>query len=163
LRSAATAGPRQGPTESGLPGAERTATSHLPLAATMSFAFALSALLALALLIAGAATAPSTAQAQGEGKKVLIYTGTTGFRHSDAINNGRPVLQGALEDIGFEVDWEDCNGFGTGSGQCQNTDKNPRIFTGDNLSQYDALVFFNVSDYWSGAGGSPGQLFNASQ
>ena len=34
----------------------------------------------------------------GTDKRVLLYTGTTGFRHTDGINGGRPVVQSALRD-----------------------------------------------------------------
>ena len=43
-----------------------------------------------ATLVAGLFAAD--AHAQGEDKRVLIYTGTTGFRHTGAINDGRPTL-----------------------------------------------------------------------
>src|SRR5262245_33788302 len=69
------------------------------------------------------------AQAQGQTKRILLYTGTTGFRHSDAINNGRPVVQAAIEQAGYTVDWEDCTNNGGAAGNCDNADKNPRIFT----------------------------------
>jgi plastocyanin/glucose/arabinose dehydrogenase len=122
---------------------------------------------ALAAALAGVALAalafsPPPAAAQDPGS-VLLYTGTTGFRHTDAINNGRPVVQTALEDAGYTVTWEDCNGFGTGAGQCRNADENPRVFTEANLANYDAILLLNASDYFSGAGGTPGQLWNASE
>ena len=44
------------------------------------------------------------AQAQTGSKRILLYTGTTGFRHSDAIDNGRPVVQAAIEAAGYTVD-----------------------------------------------------------
>ena len=46
------------------------------------------ALVAMMLLPAAAA------HAQGQTKRVLLYTGTTGFRHTDGINNGRPDRPG---------------------------------------------------------------------
>jgi plastocyanin/type 1 glutamine amidotransferase/regulation of enolase protein 1 (concanavalin A-like superfamily) len=120
--------------------------------------------LALAAALIGAlAIGPTPASAEPENFRVLLYTGTTGFRHTDAINNGRQSVITALENAGYTVDWEDCNGFGTGSGQCQNADKNPRIFTEQNLANYDAMLLFNASDYFSGTGGSPGQLWDSSQ
>src|SRR4029079_2313979 len=71
--------------------------------------------LAFATLLT-AVLAPSAAQAQGtQTKRLLLYTGTTGFRHSDAINNGRPVVQAALEAAGYTVDWEDCTNNGGGA------------------------------------------------
>jgi hypothetical protein len=117
----------------------------------------------LGALIATLAIASTSAGAGGadDGKRVMIYTGTTGFRHADAINNGRPVVQSALQKLGFGVDWEDCNGFGTAAGQCQNPDENPRVFSESNLANYDAILFLNSSDFFSGTGGNPGQLFGA--
>ena len=56
---------------------------------------------------------PAGAQAQGQGKKILIYTGTTGFRHTDGINGGRPIIQSRLEGLGYTVDWEDCSSRAT--------------------------------------------------
>ena len=41
-----------------------------------------------------------------------------------------------LEALGYTVDWEDCNLLGTGTGNCNNADKNPRIFTDENLARY---------------------------
>ena len=63
----------------------------------------------LALVVA--MLAPAVAQAQGT-KRVLLYTGTTGFRHTDGINGGRPIVQAALTTAGFTVDWEDCTNNG---------------------------------------------------
>jgi hypothetical protein len=108
------------------------------------------------------ASVPAASGGPGEGKRVMIYTGTTGFRHAGAINEGRPVVQSALGKLGFTVDWEDCNGFGTAAGQCQNPDENPRVFSDANLANYDAILFLNASDFFSGTGGTPGQLFGAS-
>jgi PKD repeat protein len=102
------------------------------------------------------ALAPA-AHAQGEGKRILLYTGTTGFRHSDAINNGRPVVQRELEEIGFTVDWEDCTNNGGGATNCDNADKNPRIFTDTNLARYDAILLLNSS------AGPPGPLWSDAQ
>ena len=68
-------------------------------------------------------------------KRILLYTGTTGFRHTDAINNGRPVVQAALEAAGYTVDWEDCDNNGGGANNCDNANKNPRVFTDENLAQ----------------------------
>ena len=60
-----------------------------------------------------------------DGKRILLYTGTTGFRHTDAINNGRPVVQTALEQAGFTVDWEDCTNNGGGANNCDNAEQEP--------------------------------------
>jgi PKD repeat protein len=109
-----------------------------------------------------AVLAAPDARAQGEGKRVMLYTGTTGFRHTDAINNGRPVVQTALEGLGYTVDWEDCDNNGGAAGNCDNADKNPRIFSAANLERYDAIVFLNASWSWAG-GGRPGPLLNEAQ
>jgi hypothetical protein len=119
-------------------------------------------LLCLALAVTVACAAPSIAAAQGQGKRIMIYTGTTGFRHTDGINNGRPIVQGQLEALGYAVDWEDCNNLGTGTGNCNHAEKNPRIFTAENLARYDAVVFLNMS--WRYLGGNlPGPLLQQPQ
>jgi glucose/arabinose dehydrogenase/plastocyanin/regulation of enolase protein 1 (concanavalin A-like superfamily) len=118
-------------------------------------------LAACAAFLITLAIGPAPAPAQ-ETNRVLLYTGTTGFRHADAINQGRPVVQAALEDAGYTVDWEDCTGFGTAGTQCQAPDENPRVFSDANLANYDAILFLNSSDFFSGTGGNPGQLFGAS-
>ena len=97
------------------------------------------------------------AHAQTGSKRILLYTGTTGFRHSDAINNGRPVVQAAIESAGYTVDWEDCTNNGGGASNCDNADKNPRIFTDTNLARYDAIVLLNSS------AGPPGPLWSDAQ
>src|SRR5687767_9416841 len=89
-------------------------------------------------IVLGVLMIAPAAHAQGAGKRVMLYTGTTGFRHTDAINNGRPVVQRALEGLGYTVDWEDCNDLGGAAGNCDNPDKNARIFTDANLARYDA-------------------------
>jgi plastocyanin len=113
-------------------------------------------------LLATLAIGSPPASAQEPGKRVLIYTGTTGFRHADAINQGRPVVQSALEAAGYTVDWEDCDNNGGGAGNCDNATKNPRIFTDTNLARYDAILLFNASSSWAD-GGRPGPLWNADQ
>jgi hypothetical protein len=119
-------------------------------------------LLGLALAVTVACALPSHAAAQGEGKRIMLYTGTTGFRHTDGINNGRPIIQSKLEALGYTVDWEDCNNLGTAATNCNHADKNPRIFTPENLARYDALVFLNMS--WAFAGGNlPGPLLQQPQ
>ena len=80
------------------------------------------------------------AQAQADSKRVLLYTGTTGFRHADAITQGAPVIKSALEAQGFAVDWKDCNGNG-----CLGPDNNPATFTTANLAKYDVIFFSNTS------------------
>ena len=102
----------------------------------------------VAMLCAAAAAVtamalPAGAQAQlpGEGKKIMIYTGTTGFRHTDGINGGRPIIQSRLEGLGYAVDWEDCNSrahleVNLRPTHCNHPNKNPRVFTAANLAQY---------------------------
>ena len=109
-------------------------------------------LAAVVTLLAGLLIPAAAASAQ-DGKRVLLYTGTTGFRHTDAINNGRPVVQQKLQEAGFTVDWEDCNGNGGAASNCDNAGKNPRIFTDENLARYDAIVLLNSS------AGPPGPLW----
>ena len=113
-------------------------------------------LIAVAVVLGVLLPAPS-ANAQDAGTKILIYTGTTGFRHTDGINNGRPVVQNALRALGYTVDWEDCTDNGGAPNNCDNPDKNARIFSDANLAQYDAILFLNASWSWAG-GGKPGPL-----
>ncbi len=94
---------------------------------------------------------------RGRRKRVLLYTGTTGFRHTDGINGGRPVVQSALEAAGYTVDWEDCTNNGGAATNCDNANKNPRIFTDENLARYDAIVLLNSS------AGPPGPLWYDAQ
>ncbi len=110
-----------------------------------------------AAIVLGVLSIAPSAHAQGASKRVMLYTGTTGYRHADGINNGRPAVQLALERDGYTVDWENCDNNGGAEGNCDHPDKNARIFTDENLSRYDAVVFLNAS--WSWAGGNrPGPL-----
>jgi hypothetical protein len=108
--------------------------------------------------------APAAAKPHGKHKagKVLLYTGTTGYRHADAINNGRPVVQAALERAGYRVDWEDCTDNGGQPGNCDHPTENPRVFSKKNLKRYDALLLFNASASWAG-GNKPGPLWDEAQ
>ena len=141
--------------------ADDHAATHAP-ARTRSWA-ALAFLAALAAALLGAlAVAAVPAAAQEEAKRVLIYTGTTGYRHADAIDAGRPAVQTALEGLGYEVDWEDCDNNGGGANNCDNPNKNPRVFTDANLANYDAIFLLNTSAIWNG-GGRPGPLWDQAQ
>ena len=102
-----------------------------------------------------ACVVPGVAAAQAADEKVLIYSGTVAHRHSEAIDAGIGPIRDALTAAGISSDWEDCNGYGTADGQCQNANENPRIFTAANLEQYDAVFFFNAGgdDGRSGAAG----------
>ena len=89
-------------------------------------------LLCAALALTVACALPSVASAQGQGKRILLYTGTTGFRHTDG-DQRRPPDRPAQSSrrLGFTVDWEDCTNHGTTptTTNCNHADKNPRIFT----------------------------------
>lgn len=98
-------------------------------------------------LLAGGA-----ASAQAADAHILIYSGTVAHRHSEAITNGIGPIQAALTAAGVTHDWEDCDGAGTGTNQCQNANKNPRIFSAANLAQYDAVFFFNAGGHTGGSG-----------
>ena len=114
------------------------------------------------VLVGALSVAAAPAAAQEEAKRVLIYTGTTGYRHADAIDAGRPAVQTALEGLGYDVDWEDCDNNGGGANNCDNANKNPRIFTDANLANYDAIYLLNASAIWNG-GGRPGPLWDQAQ
>ncbi|MGW9419649.1 ThuA domain-containing protein [Cellulosimicrobium funkei] len=66
--------------------------------------------------------------------KVLIFTKTTQFRHTEAITQGTPVLEAAFAEVGIESDHTE----------------DSSVFTDENLAQYDALVMFQTSgDPWN--------------
>ena len=85
--------------------------------------------------------------------KVLIYSGTVGYRHANATEAIQPavvdLIQSKLQAAGITSDYRSCNGAGTGAGTlpgCQNaTVGNPAIFTASNLAQYDAIFFWQAS------------------
>ncbi|GAA2132667.1 ThuA domain-containing protein [Streptomyces synnematoformans] len=93
---------------------------------------------------------------------VLIYTGTTGYRHAGAIDGGIGPIQKALDEAGIASVREDCDGLGGAPGNCDHPDANPRVFTPDNLARYDAIFLFNASSQWLG-GGRPGPLWDDEQ
>lgn len=105
---------------------------------------------------------PAAAKDKEKDPLVMLYTGTTGYRHADAINTGAPIVKAALEDAGYDVDWEDCTDNGGNPGNCDHPSQNPRVFTDRNLERYDALLFFNASASWAG-GGKPGPLWDEQQ
>jgi glucose/arabinose dehydrogenase len=102
------------------------------------------------LLVAGAAPA----QAQEEAH-VLIYSGTVAHRHTDAINQGIGPIQDAFDDAGISYDWENCGEIAAIPG-CHEANQNERIFTNENLAQYDAIFLFNAG------GNTPQPLFTQS-
>ncbi len=122
------------------------------------------ALLALGLL------APAAASAQGDTAKVLIYSGTTGYRHANATEAIQPavveLIQSKLQAAGVTSDYRTCSGHGTGTGTlpgCRNTTVgNPAIFTSANLAQYDAIFFWQASSLNRGDTTSP-QLFTTAE
>jgi hypothetical protein len=118
--------------------------------------------LIVAGLVAALALGAVPAAAKDDTGRVMLYTGTTGYRHASAINPGSPILQAALEDAGYRVTREDCDNNGGAPGNCDHASKNPRIFTDENLDRYDAILLFNASASWAG-GGRPGPLWDADQ
>jgi glucose/arabinose dehydrogenase/type 1 glutamine amidotransferase len=109
--------------------------------------------LALAIAFAWTGLAAPTAAAQGDTGKVLMYSGTTGYRHSGTGEAIQPavvdLIRSRLSAAGIEADYRTCNGQGTGGGAlpgCRNTELgNPAIFTSENLAQYDAIFFWQAS------------------
>ena len=97
--------------------------------------------------------AAPAAVAQGDSAKVLIYSGTVGYRHANAGEAIQPAvveeIQSKLQAAGITSDYRSCNGAGTGAGTlpgCRNaTVGNPAIFTAANLAQYDAIFFWQAS------------------
>ncbi|HEX6025908.1 MAG TPA: ThuA domain-containing protein [Solirubrobacter sp.] len=116
----------------------------------------------LAAVVAVLAIGAAPAAAKGKPQRVLLYTGTTGYRHASAINPGVPVLQKALKKAGFTVVWEDCDNTGGQPGNCDHPSENPRVFTKGNLKRFDAILLFNASDSWAG-GQRFGPLWNEEQ
>jgi glucose/arabinose dehydrogenase/type 1 glutamine amidotransferase len=97
--------------------------------------------------------AAPTAAAQTANAKVLMYSGTTGYRHGGTSEAIQPavvdLIQSRLLAAGIETDYRSCNGQGTGAGTlpgCRNAEVgNPAIFTAANLEQYDAIFFWQAS------------------
>ena len=124
----------------------------------------------LVALLALGSLAPATASAQGETAKVLIYSGTTGYRHANATEAIQPavveLIQSKLQAAGVTSDYRTCSGHGTGTGTlpgCRNTTVgNPAIFTSANLAQYDAIFFWQASSLNRGDTTSP-QLFTTAE
>ena len=67
---------------------------------------------------------------------VLVFTETAAFRHTDAIDNGTPLLRAALEQAGVTSEHTE----------------NSSIFNDTDLARFDALVMFQTSgDPWTAA------------
>ncbi|WP_049788328.1 ThuA domain-containing protein [Isoptericola variabilis] len=97
---------------------------------------ALAFTLAPTTIAAAAPTAPATplAQTVEEEHKVLIFTETTQYRHSEAITQGTPVLEAAFAEAGIASDHTE----------------DSSVFNDADLAQYDALVMFQASgDPWT--------------
>ncbi|WP_022894858.1 ThuA domain-containing protein, partial [Agromyces subbeticus] len=87
-----------------------------------------------ALLAAGFVAATATPAQAHDGAHVLIFTKTTQFRHTDAINKGTPLITAALEAEGMEVTHTE----------------DSTVFNDTDLAGYDALVMFQTSgDPWN--------------
>ncbi|WP_265521974.1 ThuA domain-containing protein [Oerskovia flava] len=70
----------------------------------------------------------------GEEHKVLIFTKTTQFRHTEAITQGTPVLESAFAEVGIASDHTE----------------DSTVFNDEDLAEYDALVMFQTSgDPWN--------------
>ena len=98
------------------------------------------ALLALATALLGSLlVSPQIARAQTP-KKVLLYTGTMGFRHAEAITKAHRCSRAR---------WRHRASRSTGRTAtatcCRGAEFNPAIFTAANLAQYDVIFFSNAS------------------
>jgi type 1 glutamine amidotransferase len=87
-------------------------------------------LIALALLATCTLALPGLAAAAKPAEKVLVYSGSTGFRH-DSI----PAADEAIKAIGTKL------------GYTVDVSEDPQVFTKENLAQYRAIVFVsNTTD-----------------
>ena len=84
-----------------------------------------------------------------------IYTGTTGYRHADAIDTGRPAVQTALEGLGYTSTGRTATTTAAARTTATTPNKNPRIFTDANLANYDAILLLNTSASGPAAGARP--------
>jgi uncharacterized protein len=86
--------------------------------------------LALALLALTALALPGLVAAAGSKGKILVYSGSTGFRH-DSI----PAADEAIKAIGIKL------GYGV------DVSEDPQVFTKETLAQYKVIVFVsNTTD-----------------
>ena len=97
------------------------------------FAALLGTVLTMVLLVPLLSGLPAQAQEESDAT-VLIFSETTQFRHTEAIEQGIPVLTQAFADVGVDtVATEDSS-----------------IFNDADLAQFDALVMFQASgDPWT--------------
>ncbi|GLZ60849.1 ThuA domain-containing protein [Micromonospora sp. NBRC 107095] len=91
--------------------------------------------IAAALAMCAISPAPAAAHPGAHGDAhVLIFTKTTQFRHTEAIEQGVPVLQAAFADAGITSEHTE----------------DSSIFNDDDLAHFDALVMFQASgDPWT--------------
>ena len=75
--------------------------------------------------------------------KVLIYSGTTGYRHAGTGEAIQPavvdLIQARLQAAGIASDYRTCNG----QTACRGV--NPGLFTAAGLASYDAIFFWQAS------------------
>ncbi|MEV4810976.1 ThuA domain-containing protein [Micromonospora avicenniae] len=90
---------------------------------------------AAALAMSMLSTAPAAAHPGAHGDAhVLIFTKTTQYRHTEAIEQGVPVLQEAFADAGITTEHTE----------------DSSIFNDEDLAHFDALVMFQASgDPWT--------------
>lgn len=85
----------------------------------------LGVIVALTLLVAGTSNAK---------KRLLVVTHTAGFRHTEAIEVGEPILKQLGEKSAlFEVDY------------CRNAEEVKKMLTPEGLKPYDGVVFLNTT------------------
>jgi type 1 glutamine amidotransferase len=87
----------------------------------------LRALVSLAAL-ASAALLPGLSHAAKSAPRVLIYSGSTGFRH-DSIPAADEAIKGIAEKLGYGVD----------------VSEDPAVFTRESLARYKAIVFVSTT------------------
>src|SRR5690606_32306137 len=110
-----------------------TMTARRPRRARSVAALTIGAL-AFTLAPVTMATAADDPVPADEEHKVLIFTKTTQFRHTEAITQGTPVLEAAFAEVGIASDYTE----------------DSSVFNDEDLAQYDALVMFQTSgDPWN--------------
>ena len=96
---------------------------------TRLIAAGIAAILAVGVIVGTAAPAQAH-----DGAHILIFTKTTQFRHTDAIDKGTPLITAALEAEGMEVTHTE----------------DSTIFNDTDLAGFDALIMFQASgDPWN--------------
>ncbi|WP_344291147.1 ThuA domain-containing protein, partial [Agromyces lapidis] len=89
----------------------------------------------LASILAAGAIVAAAAPAQAhDGAHVLIFTKTTQYRHTDAIDKGTPLITAALEAEDMVVTHTE----------------DSTVFNDQALAEYDAVIMFQTSgDPWN--------------